>query len=253
MNWFTVERIDQETYAFSEYAHWEKTHSYLLLGQERALLIDTGLGVGDLYREVRTRSALPVQAVLTHAHWDHMGALASFPNFALHGAEESWLTNGFPLPPSVVRAQLTKEPCAFPPDFSPETYQVFQGSPARLLEDRDLLELGGRTLQVFHTPGHSPGHVCYYEPERGYLFSGDLIYEGCMDAFYPSTDPAAFLRSIERMAQLKVRRILPGHHALTLSPTLREEMQRELKRLANQGKLQHGRGLFSFGTWAIHL
>ena len=39
------------------------------------------------------------------------------------------------------------------------------------------LDLGGRNIQVVHTPGHSPGHCCFYEPERKYLFSGDLIYK----------------------------------------------------------------------------
>ena len=198
MKWFTVERVDSETFVLSEYGHWEQPHSYLLLGQDRALLIDTGLGVADLRAAVTALTKLPVRAALTHAHWDHMGALAAFPEFALHEAEAPWLTDGFPLPAAAVRAQLTREPCVFPEGFSPETYQVFQGPPARRLREGDRLELGGRTLQVLHTPGHSPGHVCYYEPERGYLFSGDLIYGGCLDAFYPSTDPEAFRNSVER-------------------------------------------------------
>lgn len=45
-SWFTVERLDEDTWVVSEYRHWEHTHCYLLLGRERALLIDTGLGVG---------------------------------------------------------------------------------------------------------------------------------------------------------------------------------------------------------------
>ena len=47
-NWFTVDRIDDHTFAISEYKHWEQTHCYLLLGTERALLIDTGLGVESI-------------------------------------------------------------------------------------------------------------------------------------------------------------------------------------------------------------
>lgn len=59
-------------------------------------------------------------------------------------------------------------------------------------QDGDRFELGSRTLVVVHTPGHSPGHCCFYEPERNYLYSGDLIYKGCLDAFYPTTDLQQF-------------------------------------------------------------
>lgn len=182
-----------------------------------------------------------------------MGALAAFPEFALHEAEAPWLTGGFPLPAAAVRAQLTREPCVFPEGFSPETYQVFQGPPARRLREGDRLELRGRTLQVLHTPGHSPGHVCYYEPERGYLFSGDLIYGGCLDAFYPSTDPEEFWHSVERAADLEIQRLLPGHYSLEVSPTLIGQVRDAFCALAEKGKLRHGCGVFSFGTFRIHL
>jgi len=44
-NWFTIDQIDKKTYIISEYRHWDETHSYLLIGSERSLLIDTGLGI----------------------------------------------------------------------------------------------------------------------------------------------------------------------------------------------------------------
>ena len=59
-SWFTVERLDEDTWVVSEYRHWEHTHCYLLLGRERALLIDTGLGVAPLAPVVRELTGLPV-------------------------------------------------------------------------------------------------------------------------------------------------------------------------------------------------
>ena len=64
-SWFTVERLDEDTWVVSEYRHWEHTHCYLLLGRERALLIDTGLGVAPLAPVVRELTGLPVTAALT--------------------------------------------------------------------------------------------------------------------------------------------------------------------------------------------
>ncbi len=71
--WFTVERVDADTYAVSEYRHWEEPHCYLLLGRERAALIDTGLGVGDIRAVVERLTDLPVTVLTTHVHWDHIG------------------------------------------------------------------------------------------------------------------------------------------------------------------------------------
>ena len=92
--------------------------------------------------------------------------------------EAAWLSGGFPLPPAAVKKNLTAGACGFPADFDIDRYEIYQGGAGRLLFDGDSLDLGGRRLSVLHTPGHSPGHVCFWEPERGYLFSGDLVYAG---------------------------------------------------------------------------
>ena len=102
--WFTVERIDDATFALSEYRHWEETHSYLLLGRDRALLLDTGLGVGGLRREVEALTDRPVTVTLTHVHWDHIGGCVQFAAPAVHEAEADWLRH-FPLPEAAVRAR----------------------------------------------------------------------------------------------------------------------------------------------------
>ncbi len=50
-------------------------------------------------------------------------------------------------------------------------------------------DIGGREIEVLHTPGHSPGHMCFWEKSREYLFTGDLVYKDILFAYYPSTDP----------------------------------------------------------------
>lgn len=72
-DWFTVEQVDPQTFVLSEYGHWEETHCYLLCGNESALLIDTGLGVSNIRAVVSRLTTLPVLAVTTRAHWDHIG------------------------------------------------------------------------------------------------------------------------------------------------------------------------------------
>ncbi len=74
--WFTVEEIDRDTFAISEYRHWEETHCYLLLGLERALLIDTGLGVADIGAVVKGLTRLPVTVGEPHPLGPHRRAPA---------------------------------------------------------------------------------------------------------------------------------------------------------------------------------
>ena len=97
-DWFTIDQIDESTYIISENRHWEETHCYLLIGNDRALLIDTGLGISNIYEQVRKLTNKPVAAVATHIHWDHIGGHKYFPEFYAHDAELDWLNGKFPLP-----------------------------------------------------------------------------------------------------------------------------------------------------------
>ena len=72
-SWFSVEKIDSDTFAISEYKHWEETHCYLLCGTEKAVFIDTGLGVGNIREIVDSLTSLHVTVMTTHVHWDHIG------------------------------------------------------------------------------------------------------------------------------------------------------------------------------------
>lgn len=251
-SWFTVEQVDPDTYIISEYRHWEETHCYLLRGGERSLLIDTGLGICDISRVVAPLAHGPVTAVVTHVHWDHMGGLRYYPDFYAHAAELSWLNGGFPQPVEAVRRSVADR-CQLPQGFDVGTYQLFQGTPTQMLHGGETIHLGGRELQVLHTPGHSPGHMCFWERERGYLFTGDLIYRGELAAWFPSTDPQAYLASLERVAKLPVQRLFPGHHDLDVSPTLGVEMRDGLEHLREMGKLHHGAGRFQYHGWSIRL
>ena len=252
-NWFTVETIDTDTYAISEYKHWEETHCYLLYGTKSAVLIDTGLGVANIREVVDCLTSLPVMTVTTHVHWDHIGGHRYFERFAVHEAEQDWLSVRFPLPLDAVKSNLTRDPCDFPKNFAIDDYQVFQGAPQRILRDGDHLDLGNRVLEAIHTPGHSPGHCCFYEPDRKYLYSGDLVYRGCLDVFYPTTDPQQFFQSVRKIQSMEIRRIMPGHHQLSVPVDLIDRIEAGFGKLEREGNLKQGKGVFDFGDFQIHL
>ena len=138
--------------------HWEETHCYLLCGTKRALLIDTGLGVANIKEVVDKLTMLPIFVVTTHVHWDHIGGHQYFENIGVHILETDWISEKFPRSLQQVKRNLTCRECQFPEEFDLEKYQLFQGDVQSTFSDGEIFNLGERTVQVVHTPGHSPGH-----------------------------------------------------------------------------------------------
>ncbi len=251
--WFTLEEIDDTTFAISEYGHREQVHSYLLMGKECAFLIDTGLGIGNIKKVAEALTNLPVKVITTHVHWDHTGGHRLFDEIYVHKEEAQWLREGVPLPLEKIReyvsGPVTKP---LPEDFCIENYFPYKGEPALVLHDNDILTAGSREIKIIHTPGHSPGHICIYEEERGFLFTGDLIYKGTLFAFYPSTDPEAYWESVEKICAIrKIDKILPGHNDLNIDRHYPEGVRKAFMELKGRGLLKHGTGLHDFGSVKI--
>ncbi len=251
-DWFTIDKIDPKTYIISEYRHWEETHCYLLNGTERSMLIDTGLGICNISEIVAGLTDKPVTAVATHIHWDHIGGHKYYPDFYAHAAELAWLDGGFPQPVEQIRKYVSDR-CDLPKDFDLNSYEFFQGKPARILYGDEVIDLGERSVKVLHTPGHSPGHMCFWEAEKGYLYTGDLVYKGTLTAWFPSTNPEAYLHSLEKTAELPVRQVFPAHHSLNVQPEILIRMRDAFLQLKSEGKLHHGSGTFDYGDWSLQL
>jgi len=251
-NWFTIDQVDKEPYIISEYRHWEETHCYLLNGSEYSLLIDTGLGICNIHKQVNKLTDKPVIAIATHIHRDHMGGHIFFPDFYAHEAELNWLKGEFPLTIEQIKGMVIDR-CDLPDGYDVNNYEFFQGTPTKVLKDNDIIDIGSRSVQVLHTPGHSPGHMCFWEKERGYLFTGDLVYKDTLFAYFPSTDPEAYLNSLERVSTLPVKCVFPAHHTLNIQPEILGRMRDAFRKLKVEGNLHHGSGTFNFGDWAVWL
>lgn len=220
-------------------------------GCNGAPLIDTGLGISNISEEVKKLTDKPV-TVATHIHWDHIGGHQYYPDFYAHEEELNWLSGEFPLSMETVR-KMVVDRCDLPEGYDVGTYKFFQGAPTRVLRDGDTIDIGGRIITVFHTPGYSPGHMCFWEAAREYLFTGDLVYKDTLFAYYPSTDPQAYLKSLRKMAALPVKRVFPAHHTLDIQPEILGRMHNAFRQLDAEGKLHHGSGTFNFGDWAVWL
>jgi len=253
--WFTVQEIDSKTFAISEYGHWEKVHSFLLIGQEKAVLIDTGLGIDNIKRVTDQLTHLPIEVITTHVHWDHIGSHGEFDNIYVHEKDLDWLINGIKgLSIEQIRKEISRGiTIPTPETFNPDTYMPFTGEPAGLLNDGDILDLGNRKLIILHTPGHSPGHLSIFDETNGYLFTGDLLYgETPVYAFYPSTSPSELVNSLEKITRIEnIKMVYGSHNNLGLNPEILKEVKRATRTLREKGLIEFGTGIHEFNGFSI--
>lgn len=253
--WFTVRQIDDITYAISELGHWEKVHSFLLLGETKAALIDTGLGIDSMKRITDQLTDLPIDVITTHVHTDHIGSHGEYRNIYVHTDDEQWLVGGIAgLSLEQIRANTARDiTIPVPESFNPDTYTPFTGEPAGLLHDGDVLDLGNRKLTIYHTPGHSPGHISIFDESKGYLFTGDLLYdETPIYAFYPSTSPADLVRSLERIAEIPdIKMIYGSHNSLGIKPEILNEVKKAAAYLRENDLIKFGTGVHHFNGFSV--
>jgi glyoxylase-like metal-dependent hydrolase (beta-lactamase superfamily II) len=213
--WFEVYRIRPGVFAIYEPHQYEEVISYLIVGSRRALLFDTGLGIADMRKVVTKLTALPVTVLNSHSHFDHIGDNWQFSDILgvdsaytrqnAHGASHEQLREV--VLPERICGQL-------PPGFHPETYAIPAYEPGHFVKDGEVLDLGGRQLEVVLTPGHTPDALCLWDRQNRLLFTGDTVYAGPIFLYVPETDVAAYQRSVQRLTGLvpQLDLLLPSHN-----------------------------------------
>lgn len=244
-DWFALRRPEPDVITIVE----PIVMSYLVVGQERAILIDTGMGVGDMRALVTSLTDKPVTVVNSHAHWDHIGGDRLFEEIVIHGAEAADLERGVP---QVAAARyLAPEQLGrpMPVGFDLASVEFPPVRPTRLLRGGETLDLGGRTMDVIHAPGHSPGSIVLLDPDNGVLFSTDVAYPGDLYCQFEESDLDAYRRTLAHLAELAptLRTVYPSHDGSPMDPALLPRMRDAL------GAIAAGRAAEEFrGDVAIH-
>jgi glyoxylase-like metal-dependent hydrolase (beta-lactamase superfamily II) len=231
--WFAVEQVEPRTWLVGEPGH---VNCFLVEGAERAVLIDTGLGIADVASAVGTLTDRPVLVVNTHSHADHRGGNWRFADVAAHPLAARTLTQpvaGTYLADylKAAREQLaayegardaddrffhlftsTTRPRPLPEDA--DRWTVPGGPAPRPLADGERIGLGGRELTVLHTPGHSPDSLCLLDEKAGLLFAGDTLITGDFWAHTPDTEIGVFAATLRKLADElggQLTAIYPAH------------------------------------------
>lgn len=233
-DWFEITPFPDRIFRISEPAlgPLHGSHSWLVLGDHKALLIDTGVGVAPLAPVITSLTRLPVICILSHTHYDHIGGAHEFADRRMHWAEIEIMAN--PTPELTFwGGWLTADSFTyFPsPDYDFAGYALKPALPTGLLHDGDTIDLGGRLLEVLHVPGHSPGLLAVYETETGALFSTDALYDGEMFFNLRGSNTEAARDSLRRLAGLGARVLYPGHYENLDAETLVRVAQSQLAQL----------------------
>lgn len=207
---YKVTEIGDKSWLIEEYDEMTSVYMYLLAGKKEAVLIDTGMGFLPLSIIAGSLTKLPVKAILTHGHIDHIGGTAQFSEVYLHEADrETYCFH------SKEGRQLFSQY-----DF-PEVKQE-----VHCLHDGDTFELGDRLLRIIHVPGHSYGSICILDEKNRWLFTGDTCCKAnvLLELDFCAS-VKAYSESIEKLLQMKKAYTVtwPAHHEKPVSTQILEQ------------------------------
>ena len=239
--WFEFTRVDDDITLIWE-PHVDpfiRCNIWHVRGRERDMLVDSGLGIASLKEAARHLLDKPLAAVATHSHYDHIGGFHEFEERIAHRCEKKELADpenfaslrsadmgdavigairasGYELPETL----LTAVPRA---GYDIAGYRVAPAPATRLVDEGDVIDLGDRSFEILHLPGHSPGSMGLWEAASGTLFSGDAVYDGPLLDMLPESDIAHYLETMKRLRDLPVTVVHAGHE-----PSFGRERLREL-------------------------
>jgi glyoxylase-like metal-dependent hydrolase (beta-lactamase superfamily II) len=221
-SWFEVYKVAPGTFAIYEPHQSEETISYLIVGTKQALLFDTGMGIGNLHAIVARLTSRPVVVLNSHTHDDHVGGNWQFP--FIFGMDTAFTRANAKGSREDAQEEIGKDQIcgALPKGFDPAKYATKPWKISLAIRDGFKVNLGGRTLEVTATPGHTPDAISLIDRANGLLFTGDTYYPGEIWLYRPETDLPSYLASIKKLSLLSpdVKMLLGAHNVPVARPTV---------------------------------
>jgi glyoxylase-like metal-dependent hydrolase (beta-lactamase superfamily II) len=224
--WFEVYKVAPAVFAIYEPHQFEEVISYLIVGNDRALLFDTGMGISDVKKVAAELTPLPIVVLNSHTHDDHVGGNWEFQTiygmdttFTRANARGSRADAQAELAPGQICGQLPK-------GFDAKSYTTRPWKITKYVHDGEWIDLGGRSLEVLATPGHTPDAISLFDRGNALLFTGDTYYPAPIWLFRPETDFAAYDASVKRLARLEpqVKLVLGAHNVPVALPSVLPEL-----------------------------
>ena len=220
--WFEVYKVAPNVFAIYEPHQAEEVISYLIVGEKRALLFDTGMGISDIKKITAELTKLPIVVLNSHTHDDHVGGnwqfdtvYGMYTNFTMKNSMGSREDAQAEIIPDQICGSL-------PAGFDTKTYVTKRWKIFAYTHDGDHFDLGGRIIEIVATPRHTPDAISLIDRGNGLLFTGDTYYPAPIWLFRPETDLDAYAASIRHLAALapKVKLVLGAHNIPVAQPSV---------------------------------
>lgn len=249
--WFEVYRIRPGIFAIYEPHQFEEVISYLILGKQKALLFDTGMGISNIRKVVEELTPLPVSVLNSHTHNDHVGDNWRFSD--IYGMDTDFTRANARGSKEDAQAEIADdEICGqLPSGFNPRQYSSRPFHISHWLHDGDSIDLGARTIKIIATPGHTPDSIALLDEKNGLLFTGDMFYPGPIYLYRPETDLEAYVASMKKLAALapKLQLLLPSHNVPVADPAYLAKVVDAIQQVRAgkvQPKAQNGKHEYMF-------
>lgn len=224
--WFSVYRLPHDIYAITEPLHFQEVNSFLILGRDRALLLDTGMGIDNIKTLCQELYSGPIDVVNSHFHFDHITDDHRFNRVYSYNEPHalSMLRRGFST--EELAFQIKDDQFWGPPPASLNRagYHIPAIDPIPV-EEGAVFDLGGRQLTVLHTPGHSADSMMLWDRENRLLFTGDTFYLGALYAHFDSeflgkSNFQDYKNTFERIKELEPQLdfIICSHNDMLVAP-----------------------------------
>lgn len=181
-------------------------YATLIVGKEKALLLDNGYGDDELAQYAKKLAGVPIIALVSHAHPDHMGGYRQFEDLWLNEKEvplcQEWFSEA---------------------EFDEEKL-ILDGTRLHLLKEGNL-ELGERTVQIIETPGHTAGSICVYDEKTKIMLTGDTLSQRVfLFCAKPVIPFKVYKNSLQKLLNTDFQEFLAGHHPQPMPRSWTEKM-----------------------------
>ena len=241
--WFEVYRVAPATFAIYEPHQAEEVISYLIVGTKQALLFDTGMGIGNIKAIVARLTSRPIVVLNSHTHDDHVGGNWQFP--FIYGVDTAFTRANARGSREDAQAEIAKDqicvssPNTLPKNFDPAKYSTKPWKISLFVPNGFKINLGGRTVEIIATPGHTPDSISLIDRANGLLFAGDTYYSGEIWLYRPETDFPAYLSSVKKLAALapEIKIVLCAHNVPVAQPSVVPQLDAAIRSVL-AGKVQ---------------
>ena len=215
--WFHVYKTHNNVYSIVEPYQYQESISHLIIGENKALLFDTGIGLIPIRPIIKKITNLPIIVLHSHTHFDHVGGNWEFSDVrAIETSYTKANMNGFEnkrIGQDFTDDSFCKDP---PKNIDLNNIYTKEWKASSYIKNKDIIDLGNRKIEILHVPGHTPDALALLDKQQGLLFTGDTYYNAELWLYVPETNLDNYQNSIDRLVQIesKVDYIFGAHRTV---------------------------------------